>query len=150
LSNILVRLPSNFYNLSIKQFYEKYGEPEAVPVTRCDGGPPPGPLHPNVPTKAFLPLFLGKYAEKFSLNDTHVLFSDFGEAFSPTTEPRLGRDCHTPLAFRAPEAKFESLRPLSFPSDSWNLATAIWEIIGMKAIFSTDYVDLKETRKLHS
>lgn len=141
----MIKLPSNFDNLSIKQLYEKYGEPEAIPVTRCNGRP----LPPNVPTKAFLPLFLGKYAEKFSLSDAHVLLGDLGEAFSPTTETRLGRDCRAPLAFRALEAKFESQRPLSYPSDIWSLATAIWEIIGMKAIFSTDYVDGDEIVSQH-
>ncbi|KAJ5577626.1 uncharacterized protein N7459_006590 [Penicillium hispanicum] len=145
LSNILIKLPASFDDLSIKQLYEKFGEPEAVPVTRCDGEP----LPPNAPTKAFLPLFLGKYAEKFSLSDAHVLLSDFGEAFAPATETRLGRDCHTPPAFRAPEAKFESQNPLGYASDIWSLATAIWEIIGMKAIFSTDFVHKDEIVSQH-
>lgn len=96
-----------------------------------------------------MPLFLGKYAEKFSLSDAHPLLSDFGEAFSPASEARLGQDCNTPPAFRAPEAKFESQSPLSYPSDIWSLATAIWEIIGMKAIFSTDFVDEDEIVSQH-
>lgn len=145
LSNILAKLPSSFDDLSIKQLYEKYGEPEAVPVTRCDGEL----LPPNAPTKAFLPLFLGKYAEKFSLSDAHILLSDFGEAFSPAMETRLGRDCHTPPAIRAPEAKFEPQNPLTYPSDIWTLATAIWEIFGMKAIFSTYFVHEDEIVSQH-
>lgn len=132
----MVKLPSSFDDLSIKQLYEKYGEPETVPITRCDGEPLPS----NAPAKAVVPLFLGKYAEKFSLSDAQPLLSDFGEAFSPASEVRLGQDCHTPPAFRAPEAKFESQAPLAYPSDIWSLATAIWEIVGMKAIFSTDFV----------
>ncbi|KAK1143771.1 hypothetical protein N8T08_006172 [Aspergillus melleus] len=136
LSNVLVKLPSNFDNLSIEELYMKFGNPETIPISRCDGEP----LPPNVPAKAVVPLFLGKYAEKFTLSGAHPLLSDFGEAFSPTTEPRLGQDCHTPPAFRAPEAKFEPQAPLAFPSDIWSLATSIWNIIGMKAIFSTDFV----------
>ncbi|KAF9250465.1 hypothetical protein DTO013E5_5514 [Penicillium roqueforti] len=136
LSNILVKLPSSFDKLSIKQFYEKYGEPEMIPITRCDGAP----LPPNVPATATLPLFLGKYAEKFVLSDAHPLLSDFGEAFSPASEIRLGQDCHTPAAFRAPEAKFELQIPLAYPSDIWSLATAIWEIMGIKSIFSAEYM----------
>ncbi|KAJ5929302.1 hypothetical protein N7454_007150 [Penicillium verhagenii] len=132
MSNVLIKLPSSFDDLSIKQLYEKHGEPEPVPVTRCDGEP----LPPHAPAKAFLPLFLGKYAEEFSLSDAHILLSDFGEAFSPATETRLGRDCHTPPAFRAPEAKFDSQNPLGYPSDIWSLATAIWEIIGIKQFFA--------------
>ncbi|KAJ5165126.1 uncharacterized protein N7500_006956 [Penicillium coprophilum] len=136
LNNILVKPPSTFDELSIAQFYEMFGGPETVPITRHDRGP----LPPNVPAKAVVPLFLGKYAEKFSSSDAHPLLTDFGEAFSPTLHIRLGKDCHTPLAFRAPEAKFESQTPLAYPSDIWSLATAIWEIIGMKAIFSTELV----------
>ncbi|PKY08918.1 kinase-like protein [Aspergillus campestris IBT 28561] len=145
LSNTLVKLPSSFDDPSIKQFYEKYGEPETVPVTRCDGEP----LPPNAPAKAVVPLFLGKYAEEFTLSDAHPLLSDFGEAFAPTSETRLGQDCHTPPAFRAPEAKFEPQTPLSYPSDIWSLATAIWEIIGMKAIFSTEFVPADEIVSQH-
>lgn len=91
----MVKLPSSFDELSIKQLYEKYGEPETVPIARCDGEP----LPPNAPAKAVVPLFLGKYAEEFSLSDAHPLLSDFGEAFSPVSEARLGQDCHTPPAF---------------------------------------------------
>ncbi|PYI31658.1 kinase-like protein [Aspergillus indologenus CBS 114.80] len=136
LNNVLVKLPSSFDDLSIAQFYEKYGDPETVPITRCDGEP----LPPCIPAKAVIPLFLGKYAEKFSISDAQPLLADFGEAFAPASEIRLGQDCHTPPAFRAPEAKFEPQSPLGYPSDIWSLATAIWEIIGMKAIFSTNIV----------
>ncbi|KAE8321531.1 kinase-like domain-containing protein [Aspergillus sergii] len=67
-----------------------------------------------------------------------VLLSDFGETFNPDLEPRLGKDCHTPLAARPPEAWFEIQTSLSYSADIWSLATAIWEIIGMKAIFSSE------------
>ncbi|KAJ5106555.1 hypothetical protein N7456_003230 [Penicillium angulare] len=136
LNNLLVKLPHSFDKLSIKQLYEEYGEPETVPISRQDGES----LSPSVPENAVVPIFLGTYAEKFTLSDAHLILSDFGEAFSPTKETRNGQDCHTPPAFRAPEAKFEPHSPLSYPSDIWSLATAIWEIVGMKAIFTTDYV----------
>lgn len=145
LSNILIKLPSSFDSLSIEQLYQEYGKPETVPVTRCDREP----LSPNVPARAVVPLFLGKYAEEFSLSDAQLLLSDFGEAFSPASEVRLGQGCHTPPAFRAPEAKFEPQDPLSYPSDIWSLATAIWEIIGMKAISSTDFVPQDEIVAQH-
>ena len=51
LSNILVELPSTFNHLSVTEFYEKYGEPETVPITQQNGEP----LPPNVPPKAVLP-----------------------------------------------------------------------------------------------
>ncbi|KAI9036249.1 kinase-like domain-containing protein [Aspergillus affinis] len=145
LSNVLVKLPSTFDGLSIEQLYKQYGDPETITVSRCDGEP----LPTNVPTRVVVPLFLGKYAEKFVLSDAQPLLSDFGEAFSPATEIRLGQDCHTPPAFRAPEAKFEPQVPLTYASDIWSLATAIWEIIGMKAIFSTEYVPSDEIIAQH-
>ncbi|KAJ8063651.1 hypothetical protein OCU04_007515 [Sclerotinia nivalis] len=145
LNNIFIKLPSSFDNLSIEQFYQKHGNPETVPVTRCDGEP----LPPNIPAKAVVPLILGKYAEKFSLLDAQLLLSDFGEAFFPASEDRLGRESHTAAAFRAPETKFEPQAPLSYPSDIWSLATAIWEIMGMKAIFSTDFIHEDEIVSQH-
>ncbi|KAH9878067.1 hypothetical protein J1614_003284 [Plenodomus biglobosus] len=133
LRNALVKLPSTFDELSIPEFREKFGEPDTVPITRVDGKP----LAPNVPAQAVLPLYLGKVSQKFTLADAHgLILSDFGEAFSPATEQRLGRDCRTPLAKRAPEALFEPDEALSYPSDIWSLGTAIWEISGMKFIFS--------------
>ncbi|KAB8203010.1 kinase-like domain-containing protein [Aspergillus parasiticus] len=125
LGNILVKLPSSLNHLSIKQLYQEYGDPETVPITHRDGNP----LPPNIPAKAVLPLYLGKDAEEFSLSDAEILLSDFGETFNPDLEPRLGKDCHTPLAARPPEAC---------------LGTAIWEMIGMRAIFSSEVAAVDE------
>lgn len=130
---MLVKLPSTFDQLSIDQFRDKFGEPEAVPVSRVDGKP----LPPTVPPRAVVPLYLGKKAQEFTLADARgLVLGDFGEAFAPATEQRLGKDCHTPVAKRAPESLFEADVPLSYPSDIWSLGTAIWEILGMKFIFS--------------
>ncbi|KAL4920722.1 kinase-like domain-containing protein [Aspergillus aurantiobrunneus] len=54
----------------------------------------------------------------------HILPGDFAEAFSPESEVCRREDCHTPLEWRP---------------DIWSLAATIWEIIGMKTIFSSDY-----------
>ncbi|KAK2877292.1 hypothetical protein FQN49_001270 [Arthroderma sp. PD_2] len=136
---------SCFDQLSIEQLYEKYGQPETVPISRRGGEA----LSPNVPSKAVLPLYLGIAAEEFTLSDVQVLLSDFGEAFAPSSVIRRGEKCHTPLAFRPPEARFEPQAALSYPADIWSLATAIWEIIGMKALFSTDWVTDDEMVSQH-
>ncbi|TWU72626.1 hypothetical protein ED733_004415 [Metarhizium rileyi] len=133
LRNVLIRLSSKFDELSIDQLKEKFGEPEAIPISRVDGKPLPS----NIPTQAVVPLYLGKKAQDFTLTDARgLLLSDFGEAFSPSKEQRLGKSCNTPVAVRAPEAFFEPDTRLSYPSDIWSLGTAIWEILGMKFIFS--------------
>lgn len=130
---MLVKLPTTFDELSIPEFREKFGEPETVPVSRVDDKP----LTPNVPAHAVVPLYLGKKAQEFTLADAHgLILSDFGEAFSPATEQRLGKDCNTPLAKKAPETLFEPNSHVSYPLDIWSLGTAIWEILGMKFIFS--------------
>ncbi|RMZ85138.1 hypothetical protein DV738_g32, partial [Chaetothyriales sp. CBS 135597] len=134
LRNVLVKLPSTFDHLSVDQLYEQYGEPETIPIKRCDGEQ----LPPNIPARAVLPIYLGKYAEEFLPSDARVLLGDFGEAFAPDREARKGEDCHTPLAMRPPESRFEPQAYLSYSADIWSLATAIWEILGMKAIFSSE------------
>lgn len=91
-----------------------------------------------------MPQFFGKKAQDFTLADVNGLtLCDFGEAFSPATEQRLGKDCGIPLPSKAPEALFEPDAPVSFPSDIWSLGTAIWEILGMKFIF-TDFAGQNE------
>ncbi|KAK2800030.1 hypothetical protein FQN50_008269 [Emmonsiellopsis sp. PD_5] len=145
LQNIFVKLPSGFNALSINQLYEKYGKPATMDVRRKDGEP----LPPNIPPKAVLPLSLGKKAQEFTLADVRVLLSDFGEAFAPATDIRPGKASNIPLAFQPPEVRFEPDAPLTFSSDIWSLATAIWEIIGMKAIFSTDWVTEDEMTAQH-
>ncbi|KAJ4419498.1 hypothetical protein N0V82_004943 [Gnomoniopsis sp. IMI 355080] len=133
LRNVLVKLPSTFDKLSVSEFREEYDEPETVPIARVDEKP----LTPNVPPYAVLPLYLGKEAEVFTLADAHgLILSDFGEAFSPATEQRLGKECNIPLPRKAPETLFEPNSPVSYPSDVWSLGYAIWEILGMKYIFS--------------
>ncbi|KAG2416905.1 hypothetical protein HFD88_008122 [Aspergillus terreus] len=145
LRNILVQLPSPLDHLSIEQFYKTYGEPETIQITHRDGKP----LPPNIPARAVLPLSLGKAAEEFTLTDARVLLSDFGESFNPTNNSHRGEDCHTPLASRPPEALFQPKAPLSFSADIWSLATPIWEILGMKAIFSGEYSSAEELASQH-
>lgn len=40
---------------------------------------------------------------------------------------------------RPPEARFEPSTALSYSTDIWTLAFAIWEILGMKALFSVEF-----------
>ncbi|CAJ2506665.1 Uu.00g078510.m01.CDS01 [Anthostomella pinea] len=81
--SILVKLDSTLDHLSVDQFREEYGKPEIVPIRRVDGQP----LPPNVPSHAVMPLYLGKKAQDFTLDDARgLVLSDFGEAFAPGTE----------------------------------------------------------------
>ncbi|KJZ80123.1 hypothetical protein HIM_00837 [Hirsutella minnesotensis 3608] len=133
LRNVLVKLPLSFNKLSIPQLREKFGKPETVPIRRVDGKP----LSPCVPSQAVTSLYLGKEAPDFTIEDARgLILCDFGESFNPIKETRLGKNCNTPTAMKAPEALFEPEAALSYSSDIWSLGTAIWEILGMKFIFS--------------
>ncbi|KAH6914794.1 kinase domain protein [Coprinopsis sp. MPI-PUGE-AT-0042] len=132
LRNVLVPLPAGFHSLSIEDLKEKYGKSVALPVTRCDGQL----LPPNVPKETALPLFMGCKADKMLLPEARIILSDFGEAYGPASEVRLGKDCNTPLPFRPPEFTFEPEAPLSYSADIRSLTTAIWKIIGMQGLFA--------------
>ncbi|KAB8201510.1 kinase-like protein [Aspergillus parasiticus] len=119
LGNALLRLPADFDRLSIEELYQRYGTPTTEPA--------------NVPPTAILPMWLGKPCEEFSASEVQLLLTDFGEAYSPSTENR--RESRTPLAFAPPEARFEPERNLSFSSDIWTLACAIWLILGQRPLF---------------
>ncbi|KAJ5706676.1 hypothetical protein N7488_006477 [Penicillium malachiteum] len=103
----------------------------------------------QIPARVARPLLLGRYIDQVEISKTQFLLNDFGEAFNPALEVRLGEDCHTPQGSRAPEAKFEADSPLNARSDIWSLATALWEIIGMKPIFSNEYVPEDEVVAQH-
>lgn len=95
------------------------------------------PLPAGVPSHAVLPINLGKHARDFTLDDARrAILCDFGETFAPQSEQRLGKECNTPVGKRAPEATYLPEQSLSFPSDIWSLAIAIWDLLGMKSIFS--------------
>jgi len=63
LRNVLVRLPFTFEELSVKEFREKFGQPELIPIARIDEKP----LTSNVPARAVVPLYLGKKSSRIYL-----------------------------------------------------------------------------------
>ncbi|OAR01410.1 hypothetical protein LLEC1_04069 [Akanthomyces lecanii] len=140
LRNVLMPAQDSLNQMSIAEFRKAYGEPDSWPVERLDKQP----LTPNVPSTATIPLYLGKTAQKCTIKDARVLLSDFGESYAPAKEVRLGKDCHTPVDFRPPEAVLEPDTILSFPADVWSLATAIWDIVGMQALFSSAFYSDEE------
>lgn len=124
-----------FADFSVSQFRRLYGEPEMFAIKARDGSP----LPENVPQCGVEPVYLDKHARDYTLDDARrLVLGDFGEAFYPLTENRLGKECHTPIASRAPETFFEPTSQVWYPSDVWSLGTAIWEILGMKFLFSRE------------
>lgn len=129
LGNILFKVSPTFDQISPEQLYEEYGAPEFDPVVHLDGNPIP----PGVPSPGIAPIWLGEASEKITLAEARILLSDFGEAFSYSKE--LKTESRTPLVIRPPEVRFETNKPLSFSSDIWTLACAIWSIIAQRPLF---------------
>ena len=139
--NILVKAPPNLNSLSIDEFYREYGAPDLTPIEHRDGKA----LPINIPPMAVTPICIGrKTAEQFTLADAKILLTDFGEAFAPTYHPRQAKDSHIPLGMRPPKARFEPLGPLSYAADIWSLGLLIWQILGLKPLFTTEFPDLDE------
>jgi serine/threonine-protein kinase SRPK3 len=122
LCNVLVKTAPTITSLSIDQFKEQYGQPETVPVSRTDCKELPLGLSSLV----VLPLDLNRKAQECTLDDAAgPVLCDFGEAFAPATEQRLGRECNTSAVDKAPEAFFEPDRALTEALDVWGLEVAI-------------------------
>ncbi|KAK4110796.1 kinase-like protein [Canariomyces notabilis] len=129
LGNILLQFPWRLDLLSTSQLYEEFGHPDPQPVVRADGES----LSAGVPSHVFPPVWLGKISEHITLAQAKILLTDFGVAFRPAQESRF--KSYSPLPIRPPEARFDVTTPLSFSSDIWSLACAIWEILGLRPLF---------------
>jgi len=79
-------------------------------------------------------MWLGKRARDLSPAEARITLSDFGEAFKPSLESRIGEKFHAPLPVTPPEVLLEPEQPFSYPSDIWSLACAIWSIVGPRPI----------------
>ncbi|KAJ5740269.1 protein kinase-like protein [Penicillium malachiteum] len=145
--NILIDNATSLDSLSIPELYRHYGEPVSESLERYDEGP----LTPGVPTHITEPIWLGKEARKFTVPEARLLLSDFGEAFSFRNQkgPKLGKDCKSPRYCLPPEAYFEPDKPLSFTTDTWTLACAIWNIVTGYQLFSSFFPDSDEITAQH-
>ncbi|EEQ35638.1 putative non-specific serine/threonine protein kinase [Microsporum canis] len=128
LANILLRLPSEMQDMTIKQLYARTGEPVKEQVVREDGAP----LDIGVPSEVIVPAWLGLGSDEISLVDSAIMIADFGEAYNPRVTKQF--IAHTPLLLAPPESRFagstEFDEPLSFSGDIWTLGCTIWDIFG--------------------
>ncbi|ODA76901.1 hypothetical protein RJ55_07417 [Drechmeria coniospora] len=129
LGNVLLRLPRQMAEMSDEQIYSTFGEPRLEPVVRYDKKQ----LAPHVPSSGVLPIILGKPSEEITLPEASICLADYGEAHSPGSEARF--ESHAPLTLQPPESWFEPEEPLSFASDIWTLACAVWDILGHRSLF---------------
>ncbi|KAE8423828.1 kinase-like domain-containing protein [Aspergillus pseudocaelatus] len=126
--NVRTEIPFGYTRLSDEELYKIYGEPESEAVTHLDGKE----LSACIPSRAVVPVWFGDASEEPAPSDAKILLSDFGEAFFPAKHDKF--ETCTPLVNRAPEARFESTTPLSFPSDIWSLACLIWDTITQRPL----------------
>ncbi|KAL2816426.1 kinase-like domain-containing protein [Aspergillus cavernicola] len=142
LGNILLQLPPEMKNMTPEQLRARTGEPATELVVREDGAP----LDPGVPPEVVIPIWIGIDGEEVTLGDAPIMIADFGEAFDPRETKHY--TAHTPLLLAPPESRFADAgnldEPLSFPSDVWTLACAIWDIFGCRPPFESFPVSLDD------
>ncbi|KAM3496201.1 hypothetical protein MY3957_000658 [Beauveria namnaoensis] len=136
LGNVMLRLPTNLSELSVDQFYEKYGHPQTITVSRVDSSPVP----PNLPVEAVYPLNLGKAARNVSIEETNLLLVDFGESFAPASTFRPCEECRSQKAGQPPETYFEPSSPFTFSADIWCLGLVIWELFSIRPLFGSSFL----------
>ncbi|KAJ0413994.1 kinase-like domain-containing protein [Aspergillus carlsbadensis] len=137
--NILLQLPPDMRNMTLEQLRAKTREPAKELVVREDGGP----LDPGVPHEVVVPLWLGHDCGKVTLADAPIKIADLGEAFRPRETRQY--TASVPLLRAPPESRFAAGgldEPLSFPSDVWTLACAIWETFGCGPPFEALFASL--------
>ena len=77
-----------------------------------------------------------KDSNRIPLSEAEILLTGFGESFRPSTTPRYWCESFGARTRLPPEAYFNFCpRNLSFPSDIWALACAIWQLIGLCPFF---------------
>ncbi|KAF4456878.1 hypothetical protein F53441_1089 [Fusarium austroafricanum] len=130
LGNLLLRLPASLNNLSVDEFYAKFGVPKPEPVVPLDDSTDPLPA--GVPSHVVPPVWLGKPSDKLPLGDARLLLSDFGVAFRPEDETRF--QSNAPLVVRPPESYFEPTTPLTLECDIWSLGCLIFELFAHRSL----------------
>ncbi|QKX58032.1 uncharacterized protein TRUGW13939_05152 [Talaromyces rugulosus] len=123
--NILLQ-PIDFDTLSIKEMYQRFGDPFKVPVSRVDNGH----IQPCAPTYAAIPMNLIVSSDQVA--SCRVKITDFGSAFFLGQEPRT---LHTPTALLPPEVFFQEA--ISSSADIWTLGCTLYDILGERPLFET-------------
>jgi hypothetical protein len=65
---------------------------------------------------------------------THAFLTDVGESFQPSI---TSRESHTPLLLQSPELLLDSMSHVTFVSEIWNLACAIFFVMGQRPLFES-------------
>ncbi|KAL6709389.1 hypothetical protein ACN47E_001796 [Coniothyrium glycines] len=140
--NILVHLPSSIDNLSVDELYNVYAPPYLEPIKRTDGLP----LDPWVPSHGVVPVWFQCQSDTLPLAEASIFLNDFGESWCPTVnKPSTTR---TPYILRSPELLLDMNAPVSFSSEIWSLACAIFHVMGARPLFdawaSSEYYVVRE------
>ncbi|RMD39203.1 hypothetical protein DV735_g5927, partial [Chaetothyriales sp. CBS 134920] len=130
LGNLLLQMPSSFNDLSIEQFYAKFGAPALQPIVRLDGKPTSSVS--GVPSHVVPPVRLAIPSNEITLSQAKLLLVDFGVSFRPSDKDRF--ESYSPLILRPPEVVFEPTSPLSFASDIWTLGCVIFELLAHRSL----------------
>ncbi|OBZ66636.1 Serine/threonine-protein kinase SRPK [Grifola frondosa] len=139
-SNILFQVSDVVHHWSDDNVYQILGSPETDNVVTRDGSPP----SPHAPVQVVAPIDISRLSSPLLLQED-ILLIDFGQSFFADRSPP-NYEPATPLHYLSPEAFFDS--EISFASDVWALACAIFEIRAGSPLFdpflSSDTLILKQ------
>ncbi|KAF3395721.1 hypothetical protein F1880_006739 [Penicillium rolfsii] len=131
LQNMVLRLPLDSSELPVEALYEKFGKPWRAPVVRADGKK----LTIGVPSHTIKSVWLGKACNEITLSDAKIMLIDYGESYIPDLQAR--HNSMAPHAYRPPEALWDKEKHISFPSDIWTLACALWDLFAWYPLFKS-------------
>jgi serine/threonine-protein kinase SRPK3 len=117
--------------MSPEEIYKEFNFPELKRVIRFDKKS----LPKGVPKHVIPPVWLGEDSDLIPLSEAEIILTDFGVSFQPSTTPRYWRESWGAGIRLPPEVYFLPRESLSFPSDIWALACAIWELISLCPLF---------------
>lgn len=117
--------------MTTTELYERYGSPELEAVKRIDGKP----LDQWVPTHGVVPIWFGGASDAISLAESRVLLNDFSESLQAALDIR--HSSRTPLILRSPDLLVDSTSQVSFSTEIWSLACAIFSVMGQRPLFES-------------
>ncbi|KAI0512965.1 protein kinase [Xylaria bambusicola] len=134
LANILLPFREGYNSLSLAEYRASHGYTQFYSLNHN----PNESVPVQYPTEATVPLCCRKRPENLTVEDAHrLLLCDFGDAFKPRSDVRLGRECRTPATKRAPEAFFSPDLLMRYASDIWGLGLVFWELVAKEPLFVT-------------
>lgn len=140
---MLFHLHPSIDDLTPGQLYKKFVNPELERITRLENHP----LDPCIPTHGAIPIWLGEPSDIISLTASSIFLGDFGDSFQPASDVR--RSSHTPFVLRALGLLLDRKADITFATEIWSLACALFGIMGQRALFESWFPSSHQILEAH-